>query len=141
MRVPFLLYGVLYVLVEVVGAQLAVIGWPQLTALDVATAVANACLTVAVGVAVLVGADVGGRRWRRSVGAWRQERALAAAVAWEDAATITVSSWRPEPLALPAGPSSRAAAPGGRPRDAAPGGDYATPSRGRPFPEEPGRLF
>ena len=131
MRVSFLVYGVLYVVVEIVGAQIEAIGWPQLTALDIATAVANACLTVAVGIAVLVGADVGGRRWHRSMLAWREERARLTAESWDEPGTITVSSWRPEPLALPAGRSS----------DPAPGGDYAVPSRGRPFPEGPGRLL
>ena len=131
MRVSFLLYGVLYVVVEIVGAQIEAIGWPQLTALDVAAAAANACLTVAVGIAVLVGLDVGGRRWRRSHELWREERARLEAAPWEAFGPITVPSWRPEPLALPAG----------RPVDPAPGGDYAVPSRGRPFPEEPGRLL
>lgn len=131
MRVSFLVYGVFYVVVEIVGAQIEAIGWPNLTALDVATAAANACLTVAIGIAVLVGMDVGGRRWHRSVQAWREERARLEAASWEEPGPITVSSWRPEPLALPAG----------RPFDPAPGGDYAVPARGRPFPEEPGRLL
>ena len=131
MRVSFLVYGVLYVVVEIVGAQIEAIGWLQLTALDVATAVTNACLTVAVGIALLVGTDVGGRRWRRSIQAWREERAQRADASWDEAGPITVSSWRPEPLALLAGRSF----------DPAPGGDYAVPSRGRPFPEEPGRLL
>lgn len=131
MRLSLLVYGVLYLVVEIVGAQIEAIGWPHLTALDVATAVANACLTVAVGIAVLVGLDVGGRRWRRSMAEWREERARLAAEAWEEPALITVSSWRSEPLALPAG----------RPSVPAPGSDYAVPARGRPFPEEPGRLL
>jgi hypothetical protein len=130
-RVSFLVYGVLYVVVEIVGAQIEAIGWPQLTALDVATATANACLTVAVGIALLVGVDVGGRRWHRSMLAWREERARLEAEAWEEPGPITVSSWRSEPLALPAGRSSVPA----------PGSDYAVPARGRPFPEEPGRLL
>lgn len=131
MRVSFLVYGVFYVVVEIVGAQIEAIGWPQLTALDVATAVTNACLTVAVGIALLVGTDVGGRRWRRSIEAWREGRAQRADASWDEAGPITVSSWRPEPLALPAGRSF----------DPVPGGDYAVPARGRPFPEEPGRLL
>ena len=131
MRLSFLAYGVLYVVVEIVGAQIEAIGWPQLTALDVATAVANACVTVAVGIAVLVGADVGGRHWHRSVVARREERARLAAEDWAEPGTITVASWRPEPLALPAG----------RPWEPAPGGNYAVPTRGRPFPEDPGHLL
>jgi hypothetical protein len=130
-RISFLVYGVLYVVVEIVGAQIEAIGWPQLTALDVATAVANACLAVAVGIAVLVGMDVGGRRWHRSVVAWREERARLDAESWDEPGTITVSSWRAEPPALPAG----------RPWEPAPGGDYAVPPRGRAFPEDPGRLL
>ena len=144
MRVSILVYGVLYVVVEVMAAQFAAVGWLRLTALDVATAAANACLTVAIGIALLVGMDVYGRRWRRAMVAWREERARLDAVSWEEPATITVPSWRPEPLALPAGPSSwnsttrDHAVPS---RDPAPGGDYAVPARGRPFPEEPGRLL
>lgn len=144
MRVSILVYGMLYVVVEVMAAQFAAVGWMRLTALDVATAAANACLTVAVGIALLVGADVHGRRWRRSLAAWRAERARPADPPWDGTGPITVSSWRPEPLALPAGPSSWHSATGGHAvpsRDPAPGGDYAVPARGRPFPEEPGRLL
>ncbi|MGY1622831.1 hypothetical protein ACI789_11600 [Geodermatophilus sp. SYSU D00965] len=133
MRVSFLVYGVLYVVVEIVGHQLESIGWPQLTPLDVATAVTNACLTVAVGIAVLVGLDVGGRRWRRAVQEWRAERLQTAEAYWAEQPPIEVSSWRAEPLALPAG---RGPSPG------LPSPDYSpAPSSGRPFPEEPGRLL
>ncbi|MGY1690918.1 hypothetical protein [Geodermatophilus sp. SYSU D01105] len=132
MRVSFLVYGVLYVLVEIVGHQLETIGWPQLTPLDVATAVANACLTVAVGIAVLVGVDVGGRRWRRAVRECREERERAAEQYWAEQPPIEVPSWRAEPLALPVG------APSSPVRDP----DYSgAPSSGRAFPEEPGRLL
>ncbi|MFW3169696.1 hypothetical protein [Geodermatophilus sp. CPCC 206100] len=131
MRVSFLVYGLLYVLVEIVGTQLEAIGWPRLTPLDVATAVANACLTVAVGVAVLVGLDVGGRRWRRSVQEWRAERARLAEQYWAEQPPIEVPSWRSEPLALPAGP----------PGTPAPGPVHYVSGPGRPFPEEPGRLL
>jgi hypothetical protein len=136
MRVSFLVYGVLYVVIEMVGSQLDAVGWPQLTALDVATAVTNACLTVAVGIGVLVGADVGARRWRRSVLAWREEQTRLAEQDRPELPPIEVASWRALPPALPAG---RSAAPVPVPvRDA----DYAAhPSSGRPFPEEPGRLL
>jgi hypothetical protein len=132
-RVSFLLYGVLYVLVEIVGQQLESIGWPRLTPLDVATAVANACLTVAVGIAVLVWLDVGGRRWRRAARDRRAERARAAEEHWAEQPPIEVPSWRAEPRALPAG---RPPSPG------VPNPDYAAaPSSGRAFPEDPGRLL
>jgi len=143
-RVSILLYVVLYVVVEVVSARLEAIGWPRLTALDVATAAANACLTVAVGVALLVVADVYGPHWRRRLATRREQRARLPETSTDPAGPITVSSWRPEPLALPAGPSSRTAATTGRPRpgrDAADNGDYAVPARGRPFPQDPGRLL
>lgn len=131
MRIPFLVYGVLYVVVEIVGAQLEAVGWPQLTALDVATAVADACLTVAVGIAVLVGLDVAARRWHRSVSVRREQRArLGVDGAWTEPGPLSVASWRPVP-ALPAG----------RPWAPPPGGDYAVPAHGRPFPEDPGRLL
>ncbi|WP_369138909.1 hypothetical protein [Modestobacter versicolor] len=103
MRVAFLVYGVLYVVIEVVGHQLAQVSWMEVTALDVATAVADAFLTVAVLVAVLVAVDVLGNRWHRHVQAARLEAARRAAEEWADPEPITVPSWRPAPLALPAG--------------------------------------
>jgi hypothetical protein len=107
MRVAFLVYGVLYVVIEVVGHQLSQVAWPEITALDVATALTNAFLTVAVLVGVLVAVDVLGHRWHRHLQAARLEEARRAAEEWADewvdAAPITVPSWRPGPLALPAG--------------------------------------
>ncbi|MGY1637194.1 hypothetical protein ACI78V_11135 [Geodermatophilus sp. SYSU D00742] len=130
MRVSFAVYGVLYVVAEIVGARLESVGWPRLTPLDVATAVTDACLTVAVGLAVLVGLDLGGRRWQRWVRARRAEQAQRAGQYRELQPPIGVPSWRAEPLALPAGPAP------------APARDYSgTPSGGRTFPEEPGRLL
>jgi hypothetical protein len=104
MRVAFSVYGVLYVVIEIVGYQLEQVSWPEITALDVATALTNAFLTVAVLVAVLVTADVLGHRWRRHLAAVRLEEARLAAQEWTDPEPITVQSWRPEPLALPPGP-------------------------------------
>ena len=109
MRVAFLVYGALYVVIEIVGYQLEQVSWPEITPLDVATAVTNAFLTVAVLVAVLVAVDVLGHRWRRHRRAVALEEARSAVV---DDAPITVQAWRPEPLALPAAPAppDRAAA-------------------------------
>src|SRR3954454_3816723 len=84
MRVAFLVYGVLYVVIEIVGYQLEQVSWPEITALDVATAVTNAFLTVAVLVAVLVAVDVLGHRWRRHLHSLRVEKARLAAAEWID---------------------------------------------------------
>jgi hypothetical protein len=99
-RVSFLVYGVLYVVVEVVGHELGQIGWTDISALDVASALTNAFLTVAVCAAVLVALDLGARRWRRSMEAWRRERAAVEGEIWDE--TIGVTSWRPGPLAISA---------------------------------------
>ncbi|WP_448627942.1 hypothetical protein [Geodermatophilus sp. URMC 64] len=107
MRISFVVYGLLYVLAELVVARLEEIGWPRLTALDIASAVAHGILTVAIGVAVLVTLDLLGRRWRRSMLAWQQERVRLAAEAAQE--PISVQAWRPEPRApraLPASPAS-----------------------------------
>jgi hypothetical protein len=136
MRVSFLVYGVLYVAIEIVGNQLETVGWPQITPLDVAEALTNAFLAIVVCIALVVAYDLGRERWGPALRAWHEERLRLAAeaaqdewaeVAWDDE-PIGVRSWRPEPLALPA------------PRvKASPSGTYYTPSaRSRPFPEEPG---
>ncbi|MGY1712555.1 hypothetical protein ACI8AC_23895 [Geodermatophilus sp. SYSU D00758] len=132
MRVSFVVYGLLYVLVELVGYQLEQVGWPRLTALDVAAAITDACLAVAVVSAVLVGGDVGLRRRR----AQRRERLAvvddAARPAVEpETGPITVRSWRPR-AALPAGHSAYPVP------DVA---EAAYPTGSRPFPERPGRLL
>jgi hypothetical protein len=115
MRVAFAVYGLLYVVIEIVGYQLEQVGWPEITALDVATAVTNALLTVAVLVAALVAIDVLGHRWRRHRRALAAERARLAAEEWTEAEPLTVPAWRPEPLALPA---AAAPAPSGPARSA-----------------------
>ncbi len=131
MRVSVVVYGLLYVLLEVIGYQLELVGWPQLTPLDVATAVANACLVVAVAIAVLVGLDVGARHWRRAARARQQEQVRLAEECWATTQPpIGVSSWRAEPPALPAA--------GPRPVR----NPYVVGwSAGRSYPEEPGRLL
>jgi hypothetical protein len=108
MRIAFWVYGLLYVLVEVIGHGLETVGWVHLTPLDVAQAVTDAVLVVTVVLAVLVAAQLGAERWRRSMAAWQAERADEAETLLDDVAPsplITVTSWRPEPLALPAGPT------------------------------------
>src|SRR3954452_18271679 len=102
-RISFGVYGLLYVMVELVGAQLEQIGWPALTPLDVATAVVHALFAVSVCIAVLLGLDLLGRHWRRARLQFLLEQARRAGQ--EEPDMVTVESWRPEPLALPAAPA------------------------------------
>lgn len=134
MRIPFVVYALVYLLIELIGARLDAVGWPQLTPLDVATAVTDALLVVAVLIAALVALDLGARRWRLSMALWAEEQARLTDE--REDGPIGVPSWRPEPLALPAGPS--ATPPTGtydRPRYS--GNPYA----GDRFPEEPAHLL
>jgi hypothetical protein len=131
-RVSFLVYGVLYVVVEVVGHELGQIGWTDISALDVASALTNAFLTVAVCAAVLVALDLGARRWRRSMVAWRRERAAVEGEIWDE--TIGVTSWRPGPLAICA---ERVDHPPRRPGYT--GNPYSF--AGHRFPKDPGTLL
>jgi hypothetical protein len=131
MRLSVLAYGVLYVVVELVGQQLRDVGWARITMLDVATAVTDALLTVAICCAVVLAVHLGWRRWGQPLrAAWRQ--ATPDGAEWDER-PIGVSSWRPEPLSLPAaGPAPE------------PGGTYASNpySQGRArFPKEPGHLL
>ena len=71
MRVALLVYGLFLLAGELVGSRLALIGWGQVTGLDLASAVADAALAVAVALAVLLSAKLAARRWRR----WLRGRA------------------------------------------------------------------
>ena len=149
MRVSVLVYVLLYLVVEMIGAQLAAVDWSAITPLMVASAVTHAMLVVSVIVAVLVGADLTKHRWRPLVHSWMHELRRPHSGWWgvhrsatEDdgyAEVIGVTSWRPEPLALPMG--SRAAEPTATyvpPTYAASGTPAAS---GRPFPEDDGTLL
>jgi hypothetical protein len=139
MRVSFLVYGVLYVAIEIVGNQLEKVGWPKITPLDVAEALTNAFLAIVVCIALVVAVDVARERWGPALRAWHEQRLRLAAeangdewaeVVWDDE-PIGVRSWRPEPLALPAAAPSPSS-----------GGTYYTPTAPHPpFPEEPGRRL
>jgi hypothetical protein len=139
MRVSFLVYGVLYVAFEIIGNQLETVGWPQITPLDVASALTDALLAIVICIALVVAVDIGRQRWGPALRAWNEERLRRAAEAadesWAEAGRddepIGVRSWRSEPLALPAPPVST-------PR----GSTFYTPSTyGPPFPEVPGQQL
>lgn len=101
MRISFLVYGVLYVVLEMVGYQLEQVGWADVSGLDVATAVTDALLTVAICAAVLLGADLAVTRWGPSAKHWIAQRTAVEAEVWDDE-PIGVRSWRREPLAVTA---------------------------------------
>jgi hypothetical protein len=152
MRVPVLVYVLLYLVVEMIGAQLAAVAWQQITPLMVASAITDAMLVVAVLVAALVAADLTKHRWRPALHTWMHEHAHRHSGWWgrhasddghdaasEYAEVIDVTSWRPEPLALPAGsPGSPPTATYAPPTYAVTGTPTAA---GRPFPEDDGRLL
>jgi hypothetical protein len=141
MRAALAVYGVLYVVIEVVGHELATVSWPEVTPLDVAAAVTDGMLTVAVLVAVLVGADLLRHRWRRWLLAREEERARLAREEWApEQAPIGVRSWRPARFALPV--AAAPSLPGPVP-DTRVGNAYARPGRGavHAFPEDDGRLL
>jgi hypothetical protein len=117
-------YGVLYVVMEMIGHQLEQVGWSQVSALDVATAVTDAFLTVAICGAVLLALELGAQRWQRS----RQARAADEVQVQWDHGPIEVTSWRPEPEA----PSSSGGGTyGGNPYTFA----------GHRYPKDDGRLL
>jgi hypothetical protein len=124
-RASIVVYGVLYVVMEMIGHQLEQVGWSQVSALDVATAVTDAFLTVAICGAVLLALELGARRWQRS----RRARA-ADEVQW-DAGPIEVTSWRPELEAPPSPASSGGGTYGGNPYTFA----------GHRYPKDDGRLL
>ncbi len=125
------MYGVLYVVVEMVGHQLEQLGWAEISALDVATAVTDALLLVAICAAALLVLDLGLTRWGRSMAAWHAERAEHQAEIWDE--PIGVRSWRPAPLAITAERVDEPPQPGYR------GNPYSF--AGHRFPKDPGTLL
>lgn len=156
MRVPVLVYVLLYLVLELIGAQLAAVEWQHITPLMVASAVTDALLVVAVLVAALVTADLTKDRWRPALHGWLHERARAHSGWWgahrhhrfeegyaagyeDEPRIVGVPSWRTERLALPAGsPASAPTATYAPPTYAVTG---APGRRARPFPEDDGRLL
>jgi hypothetical protein len=130
-RVPFLVYGVLYVVIEVIGHRLEQIGWTDISALDVASAVTDALFLVAVCAAVLLALELGARRWVRSMTAWDLEKTRLHGEVWDEQTGRT--PWRPAPLTVTA---ERVEEP---PRRRYRGNPYSF--AGHRFPEDPGRLL
>ena len=147
MRVSVLVYVLLYLVVEMIGAQLAEVDWAAITPLMVASAVTHAMLVVSVLVAVLVAADLTKHRWRPLVHTWMHDLRRPHTGWWgarrhdgdDYAEVIGVTSWRPEPLALPMGSPAAEPTATSVPPPSAVSGTPAAP--GRPFPEDDGTLL
>jgi hypothetical protein len=127
-RASFVVYGVLYVVLEMIGHQLELVGWSDVSALDVATAVTDAFLVVAICGAVLLALELGARRWLRSREA--RENEGAAYDGGREHGPIEVTSWRPE-HDVPPSPAPSGGTYGGNPYTFA----------GHRFPTDPGRLL
>jgi hypothetical protein len=145
-RMSFLVYGLLYLVIEMIGHQLESVAWREISPLLIATAVTDAMLVVSVLAAVLVAGDLTKHRWRPVLHGWMHRHDAAHGDWWESddeheyAEVVDVTSWRAEPLALPAAPSSGPAATARHE-----GPTYATAGTAagsaRPFPEDDGRLL
>jgi hypothetical protein len=125
-RVSLVVYGVLYVVLEMIGHQLELVGWSEVSALDVATAVTDTLLIVAICGAVLLALELGAQRWLRA----RRAREDAPYVEWDDR-PIEVTSWRPEREDEPSSAPSPGGTYGGNPYTFA----------GHRYPKDPGRLL
>ena len=149
MRVAVLVYVLLYLAVELLGAHVAALDWHLITPLMVVSAVVDAMLVVSVLVAVLVAADLARHRWRPAIQGWLRQRRQPR-TGWWDAhlpdggvggvgGAVGVRSWRPAPRALPSGsPAAPPTATHTEPTYAVSG----SPARpGRRFPEDEGTLL
>jgi hypothetical protein len=133
-----LVYGVLYVVFEMVRHQLELVGWERVTPLHVASALVDALLAIVLAIGAVVAFDVGRRRWGPALRAWQERQLrLAAENARFDEEPIPVQSWRPqheEPALAGPRPSTHA-----EPTYAA--STYGSRSRGRRYTEDPGRQL
>jgi hypothetical protein len=134
-----LVYGVLYVVFEMVRHQLEQVGWERVTPLEVAAALVDALLAIVLTIAAVVAFDVGRRRWGPVLRSWQERQLLrAAASAATDGEPITVASWRPHD----AGPLSiEVASRSGEPISATSTYGARTTGYSRRFTEDPGRQL
>ncbi len=152
-------YGVVLVVLLMLARQFEAAGWTGVGALDVATALVNALLVVAVAAGLLLAGRLSLAAWARSMQRWRRAQAAAEGHVVPDARIVGVTSWRagahPSPAlpALPAlpGPARPVPARPGHaplPAQTSPAGfTYVGPSYAReapsapPFPERRGRRI
>ena len=138
-------YGVVLVVLVMVSREFEAAGWTGVGALQIASALVNSLLVLALIAAVLLAGRLGLDRWALSMTRWRREQARAERGAMLEAEIIGVTSWRPDSHRPAPLPQTDAAPPAPQPSPA--GFTYVGPSYGHeapptpPFPEEPGRQF
>jgi hypothetical protein len=139
MRHALVAYGVVLVVLTMLARRFEAAGWTAVGALDVAAALVDALLVVAVAAALLLAGRLALEGWARSMAAWRRRRAHDEE-AWDEAEVIGVTSWRPGPPPLPPAPPPTPEPPAPSPA----GFTYVGPSYAHdtpatpPFPETPG---
>jgi hypothetical protein len=133
-------YGVLYVVFEMVRHQLELIGWQRVTPLHVASALVDALLAIVLAIGAVVAFDVARRRWGPALRAWQESQLrLAAEAAPFEQEPIPVTSWRPQHE--PETPAVAAARPGPQPEPTYATSTYGARSTGRRYTEDPGRQL
>ncbi|RBY75354.1 hypothetical protein DQ239_16880 [Blastococcus sp. TF02-09] len=134
--------GVVLVVLLMLAREYEAAGWTDVGVLELASALVNSLLVVAVAAGVLLAGRLGLESWARSMERWRRRQALAAGEDWADAEVVEVTSWRTGP---PAPQPALEAAP--QPAGPPAGFSYVGPSYAPdprpapPFPERPGRRF
>jgi hypothetical protein len=138
-------YGVVLVVLIMLYREFEAAGWTDVGALQIASALVNSLLVLALIAAVLLAGRLGLDRWALSMTRWHRERARAERSALLEAEIIGVTSWRPDSHHPAPLPRDTAAPPAQQPSPA--GFTYVGPSFGHetppapPFPEERRRRF
>ncbi|MGY1754767.1 hypothetical protein [Blastococcus sp. SYSU D01042] len=145
MKHALVAYGTLLVVLLAVARQYEAAGPDGVDALDLATALVDAVLVLAVAAGILLAGRLGLERWALSMARWRRARALEQAEL-PDAEVIGVTSWRPGTPPPPPAPVVVEPAVRPAPKSSA-GFTYVGPSYARevpaapPFPDRRGRSI
>jgi hypothetical protein len=139
MRVSVLVCSVLSVVFGLVRQELGLVGWSQVTPLDVVAALDETLLAFVLAIATVVAFDIVRRCLGPVLRAWQQRQLLHAQLTeFAEQELITVASWRPQQGSV----DSVRAAPVASSRRAP---TYGPPTRGaratgysRPYTEDPG---
>lgn len=145
MKHALVAYGTVLVVLTMLARRFEAAGWTGADSLDVAAALVDSLLVLAVAAALLLAGRLALTAWARSMARWRRDRALAESLAVPEAEVVGVTSWRP---AAPPPPPPSLTGPVTAPPQTAPVGfTYVGPSYARevpaapPFPDRPGRRF